>query len=228
MATTITAVQGDHIVSCILIDLTLDGTTYYISNAYKPVTFNSNTYTELGSFLAMDAITDDIKTTNGDLSISLSGIPSDADYMNIILTSKIKGGEVIVRRGFMDKNDLELDISQVFTRYSGIITNFAVTEDVDIIAKKNSNSITITVASLNQLLQNKVKGQFTNPEDRKRLFANDQIFDRIPDLQNLHFDFGKEFTSGGNYGGGGGRGRGGGGGGGGGRSKREIVDEMQK
>ena len=224
MATTITAVQGDHIVSCILIDLTLDGTTYYISNAYKPVTFNSNTYTELGSFLAMDAITDDIKTTNGDLSISLSGIPSDADYMNIILTSKIKGGEVIVRRGFMDKNDLELDISQVFTRYSGIITNFAVTEDVDIIAKKNSNSITITVASLNQLLQNKVKGQFTNPEDRKRLFANDQIFDRIPDLQNLHFDFGKEIKSGGNYGGGG---RGGGGGGGG-RSKREIVDEMQK
>ena len=228
MATTITAVQQDHIVSVVLIDLTLDATTYYISNAYKPVTYDGNTYTELGSFLSMDAITDDIKTTNGDLSISLTGIPSDADYMNIILTSKIKGGEVIVRRGFMNKDDLELDTSQVFTRYSCIIVNFAITEQVDILAKQNTNSVTITVASLNQLLQSKIKGQLTNPEDRKRLFANDQIFDRIPDLQNLHFDFGKEFTSGGNYGGGGGRGRGGGGGGGGGRSKREIVDEMQK
>jgi len=226
MSTTITAVQGDHIISVVLIDLTLDATTYYISNAYKPVTYDGNTYTELGSFLGMDAISDDIKTTNGDLSISLSGIPSDADYMNIILTSKIKGGSVIIRRGFMNKNDLELDTSQVFTRYSGIIVNFAITEQVDILAKQNTNSVTITVASLNQLLQNKIKGQLTNPEDRKRLFPNDKIFDRIPDLQNLHFDFGKEFKSGGNYGGGGGGGGGRGGGGGGGRRDRQrIVDE---
>ena len=227
MATTIAPVQQDHIVSIVLIDLTIDATTYYISNAYKPVTYNSNTYTELGSFLGMDAIADDVRTTNGDLTISLSGIPSDQDYMNLVLTSKIKGGEVVIRRGFMNKEDLELDVSEVYTRYSGIITNFAITEDVDILSKKNTNSISITVASLNQLLEQKVKGQFTNPESRKRLFANDQVFDRIPELQNLHFDFGKEFKSGGNYGGGGGRGRGGGGGGGG-RSKREIVDEMQK
>ena len=213
MATTITAVQGDHIVSVIMIDLTLDSTTYYISNAYKPVTYDGNTYTELGSFLGMNAMVDDIKATNGDLSISLSGIPSDADYMNIVLTTNIKGGEVIVRRGFMNKNDLELDTSQVFTRYSGIITNFAITEDVDILTKQNTNSITITVSSINALLETKVKGQFTNPENRKRLFPSDQIFDRIPDLQNLHFDFGKEFKSGGNYGGGGAGGGGGGGGG---------------
>ena len=221
MATTITPVQQDHIVSIVLIDLTLDATTYYISNAYKPVTYNSNTYTELGSFLGMDGITDDVKTSNGDMNITLSGIPSDADYMNIVLTSKIKGGQVVIRRGFMSETDLELDTGQVYTRYSGIITNFAITEDVDILGKQNTNSISIMVASLNQLLETKVKGQFTNPESRKRLFANDQIFDRIPELQNLHFDFGKEMSSGGNYGGGGGRG-------GGGNSRQKIVDESQK
>jgi uncharacterized membrane protein YgcG len=225
MATTITAVQGDHIVSVIMIDLTLDNTTYYLSNAYKPVTYDGNTYTELGSFLGMNAMVDDIKATNGDLSISLSGIPSDADYMNIVLTTNIKGGEVIVRRGFMDKNDLELDTSQVFTRYSGIITNFAITEDVDILTKQNTNSITITVSSINALLETKVKGQFTNPENRKRIFPNDQIFNRIPDLQNLHFDFGKEFKSGGNYGGGGAGGGGGGGGGGGNRDRNQRIQE---
>ena len=225
MATTITPVQQDHIVSIVLIDLTLDATTYYISNAYKPVTYNSNTYTELGSFLGMDAITDDIKTTNGDLSLTLSGIPSDADYMSIILGSKIKGGEVVVRRGFMSKDDLELDVSEVYTRYSGIITNFAITEQVDIMAKQNTNSITITVASLNALLETKIKGQLTNPEDRKRLFPNDQIFDRIPDLQNLHFDFGKEMKSGGNYGGGG---AGGGGGGGGGGNRGRFRDAQER
>ena len=91
MATTITPVQGDHIVSILLIDLTLDGTTYYISNAYKPVTFNSNTYTQLGSFLNIETLTEDIRTTNGDIALSLSGIPSTPDYVNLVLTTKIKG-----------------------------------------------------------------------------------------------------------------------------------------
>ena len=103
MATTITPVQQDHIVSILMIDLTLDGTTYYITNAYKPVTYNSNTYQELGSFLSIDTLTDDIKTTNGDIGITLSGIPSQANYINLVLTTKIKGGSVIIRRGFMSK-----------------------------------------------------------------------------------------------------------------------------
>ena len=43
MATTITPLQQDHISSCVLIDLNLDGNVYYISSAYKPITYNSNT-----------------------------------------------------------------------------------------------------------------------------------------------------------------------------------------
>ena len=56
MATTIAPVQQDHISTCILIDLELDSTTYYISTAYNPVTYNSNTYTELGSFLQISEL----------------------------------------------------------------------------------------------------------------------------------------------------------------------------
>ena len=220
MATTITPVQGDHIVSILLIDLTLDGTTYYISNAYKPVTFNSNTYTQLGSFLNIETLTEDIRTTNGDIALSLSGIPSTPDYVNLVLTTKIKGGSVTVRRGFMDQNDLELDTSQVYIRFKGLITNFAITEEVSILERKNTNTVTITIANTNTLLEQTVSGQRTNPEDRKRIFANDQIFDRIPELVKLHFDFGTPFVCGGNYGGGGGGGGGGRGGGGGGRREQ--------
>lgn len=213
MATTITPVTGQHIVSILLIDLTLDGTTYYISNAYKPVTFDGNTYTQLGSFLDVETLTEDIRTTNGDIALSLSGIPSTPDYINLVLTTKIKGGQVIIRRGFMSKTDLELDTSEVYTRFKGIITNFNISEEVSILERKNTNTVTIVVANTNTLLEQRISGQRTNPEDRKRLFPNDQTFDRIPELVNLHFDFGKPFQSGGNYGGGGGgRGRGGGGG----------------
>ena len=50
MATTITPVTENNIRHCLLIDLTLDNTTYYISNAYKALSYNSNSYTECGAF----------------------------------------------------------------------------------------------------------------------------------------------------------------------------------
>lgn len=222
MATTITSVQGDHISSCLLVDLTLDGTTYYISSAYKPVTYNSNTYTELGSFLQVSDFQEDIKATNGDISLTLSGIPSEQNYLSLILTTPVKGGNVVVRRGFYDTSTHELDTSQVFSRFNGIITNFAIQEDFTP-GSVLTNSVTVTCASINSILENKISGQRTNPEDRSRLFPNDEVFDRVPELYNISFDFGKEYQG---YGYGGGGGRGGGGGGGG--NRRRVRDEQQR
>ena len=208
MATTIAPVLEDHISSCILIDLTLDSTTYYISSAYNPVTYNTNTYTELGSFLQISDFQEDVRTTNGDISITLSGIPSEQDYLSLILTTPIKGGNVVVRRGFYNVSTHELDTSEVYDRFSGVITNFAIQEDFTP-TQTITNSVTVTCASINTILENKITGQRTNPDDRKRLFPNDAVFDRVPDLYNVSFDFGKEYKpGGGGYGGGGGnRGR---------------------
>ena len=222
MATTIAPVQQDHISSCILIDLTLDGTTYYISSAYKPVTYNTNTYTELGSFLQISEFPEDIRTTNGDISITLSGIPSEQNYLSLILTTKIKGGTVNVYRGFYNTTTHELDTSEVYKRFSGIITNFAIQEDFTA-GKTLQNTVTVTCASINTLLENRITGQRTNPDDRVRLYPNDQVFARVPELYNISFDFGKEYkATGGGYGGGGGRGGGGGGGG------RDRTDKRQR
>ena len=130
MATDITAVQGNTIISCLMVDLDIDGTTYYLSNAYKKLTYNSNTYTELGAFLGVSEVAEDIRATNGDITLNLSGVPSsDGAYLSLVLTTNIKGGTVKVYRGFFDQNTFELDTSQVYTRFNGVITNFAITED---------------------------------------------------------------------------------------------------
>jgi hypothetical protein len=221
MATTITPVQQDHISSCLLIDLTLNSTTYYISSAYKPITYNTNTYTELGSFLQVSDFQEDIRTTNGDISLTLGGIPSEQNYLSLILTTPVKGGNISVYRGFYDTTTHELDTSQVYKRFQGVITNFAIQEDFQP-GQTLTNSVTVTCASINSLLENRIAGQRTNPQDRERLFPNDAVFDRVPELFNISFDFGKEYQGYG-YGGGGGRG----GGGGGGRNKR-IRDEQQR
>ena len=96
------------------------------SNAYKPITVDGNSYTELGAFLGLGEIRDDLKTTNGDLNISLTGIPSNENYVDIMLSYPIKGGNVVVRRGFFDVSTLQPISGQIFERYRGIITNFSI------------------------------------------------------------------------------------------------------
>ena len=83
---------------------------------------------------------------------------------------------------------------------------------------ENDYAVTVTVAGITSVLNNLLRGQKTNPDERKRLYPSDRSFDRIPILYNTSFDFGKEYSTSGGYsggGGGGGGGRGGGGGSGG-------------
>jgi|DEB0MinimDraft_4_1074332.scaffolds.fasta_scaffold29238_2 hypothetical protein len=211
MATTITPVTLPEVKHCLLIDLTLDANVYYLSSAWKPITYNSNSYTELGAFLQISDFTEDIKTTNGDITIGLSGIPSNEDYMAEVLNSPIKGGEVTVYRAFFN-DDYSVDSANVFQRFSGIITNFTVEETENILDGELTNSIAVSCASINTILENKIAGQRTAPTDRDKFYPGDQTFYRVPELQNVQFDFGREYTGGSGYGGGGGRGPGGGGG----------------
>jgi uncharacterized membrane protein YgcG len=222
MSTSIPAVQGTSIAPVTLIDLDLNGNVYYISDAYKTFTHGGNDYTELGAFLGISNLDDNLKTTNGDIQISLAGIPSsstgsEVNYLNIIMTEPIKGGNVTIKRGFYDTSTWDLQ-TDVYTRYKGVITNFNIADAFNFISKENDYAVTVSVSSINGVLENLVVGQYTNPDSRKRIYPNDKSFDRIPDIHNTPFDFGKEYTGGGGYGGGGG---GGGGRGGGGRV-REI------
>jgi uncharacterized membrane protein YgcG len=214
MARSIPPVQNTNSIRhCILIDLNLDGTQYYISSAYNEIIYNSNTYTQLGAFLSLGQIAEDIKTTNGDINIGLSGVP-DA-YVSAVLDNPIKGGEVVVYRAFFNE-DYTVDSGNIFQRFKGLITNYTLEENIDILEGEHTNTIQITCASINTILENKVSGQRTAPADRRKFFAGDETFDRVPDLQGVQFDFGREYNPGAGSGGGGFVGPIGGGGGGGG------------
>lgn len=211
MPTSIPELAENNIKHCLLIDLEIDNTTYYISNAYKALTYNSNDYTECGAFLQVTAFTEDIKTTNGDITISLSGIPSNIDYIQTILGANIKGGICTVYRAFFDDS---YAVTNVYQRFKGVITNYNISEDDNLLEGRLTNTVGVSVASINTLLENRIAGQRTNPTDREQFFPGDGTFDRVPELHNVQFDFGREYTGGTGYGGGGGGGGGGRGGGG--------------
>jgi uncharacterized membrane protein YgcG len=215
MSTTISAVNGKNNIShALFMDITLGTTTYYVSSAYKPITIGSNTYNQLGYFLQAGSMQDDLKSNNNDMQISLSGVPNT--LVNIVLGTAIKGGNVVIKRGFFDTNTDEIISGQVYTRYTGIITNFNVEEVNDPFTGDRTHTVIISCASLNQLLENKISGERTNGSDRKKFYPGDISFDRVKDLQGISFDFGKKYTGGTGYGGtngggfyGGGGGRGG-------------------
>lgn len=212
MSTSIPTVEDTNYIShALLMQIQLGSTTYYVSNHNSTVVLGANTYLPMGWLLQIGNVVDDLKTNNGDLTISLSGLISN--LIPTVLNSNIKGGRVIIGR-LLGKGDT---LTGVLTRYTGVITNFAIEETEDIINRDRTYTVTITCANINTLLENRVSGQRTNGSDRKRFYPSDVSFDRTKDLQNVNFDFGKKYTAGTGYGGayspGGGYDWGGGGGG---------------
>ena len=192
MADNIPAVQGTSIKHCLLIDITVNETVYYISNAYGPVTFDGNTYTQLGHFLGMSEIQDDLKVTNNQISVNLSGIPSDdgsPNYLSIILNSNIKGGRIQIYRAFFDASG-NYTPSQVYLRFDGYINNYSLSDTISTDGQSSSD-IQIQCSSIHAIMEKQYSGRRTNDTDQQYWFANDTGMSRVKSLSDAQFDFGK-------------------------------------
>ena len=201
MTTVITAVDTERkIEHGVLIDLTLDGTIYYISNCYKEVVYNGNTYQALAGFLNVGEIQNNISNANDELQISLSAIPPT--YIAAVLGEPIKGGEINIYRVFFDYNTQEVITGEVYKRFAGVISNYSVQEDIETLNQDVSvtHTITIIASSIMGVLENKVSGRRTNKQDYQIVYAEignnstDPSMDRVDTLFNQSFDFGKPYT----------------------------------
>ena len=210
MAISIPAVSNSRVRHGMLIKLTVNGTNYFIANTYGPVTYQGDTYLGLGHFLGMDQIQDDIKSTSAGVQISLSGIPKDAgeqglgaysSYVALILDQKIKGSLIRIYRVFFDVDTNQLLTDSVSMRFSGYISNYSITDGIDLEAKSNAKTVVITCSSVNSILERQITGRRTNQTDQRSLYPNDDSMDRVAIISNTAFDFGKPYTAGGTGGG---------------------------
>jgi hypothetical protein len=165
MTTTIPEVDSRSIEYGVLIDLTLDGTTYYISNCYKDVLYNGNTYDALAGFLTVSEIQSNISNANDEIQVSLSAIPPT--YIAAVLGEPIKGGEINIYRAFFDYTTQEVITGAVYKRFTGIISNYSVQEDLDAttMTPEVNHTITIIASSVMGVLENKISGRRTNKQD---------------------------------------------------------------
>lgn len=207
MTTIISAVDTERSIEHgVLIELTLDATTYYISNCWKDIVYNNgtgdHTYLALAGFLTVSEIQNNISNANDEIQLSLSAIP--ANYIAATVGTQIKGGKINIYRAFFDYTTQEVITGEIYRRFAGVISNFAVQEDINTQGNipEVNHTITVTASSIMGVLENMVSGRRTNKDDFKIVWpeiansSTDPSMNRVETLFNQSFDFGKPYTGG--------------------------------
>jgi hypothetical protein len=160
------------------------------SDYNRPITIDSVTYTGLGSLVAISDSTSSLRSSPGDLTITISGIPNSS--IAEILNNKIKGSSVVVWRMVFDPTTgQKINITgNPAGRFRGIVSNYSLEEDWNTGSQTASNTILLTCASTVEILSNKISGRRTNPVDQNALYPSDLSMDRVPTLANSNFNFG--------------------------------------
>jgi hypothetical protein len=176
------------------------GQVYYIANTYSPIVWEGNAYTALGHLLGTNEIQDDLRATNNQLQITLSGIPigseQPASYIAMMLDQPIKGSRVEIWRAlFADNKDFLAD--QTSLRFSGYISNYVITDSSDLQNFANTRAITVMCSSVHAILERQLAGRRTNQTDQRARYPGDVSMDRVSAISNTAFDFGKPYTGGG-------------------------------
>lgn len=191
--TTIYAVTGSQINHAEFVRLTVGTaeTEYTFCNAGAPITVDGITFSNLGALLQVGDVQRDIKATSDDMTIQLTGI--DPASIALILSSDIKGSIVEVWRGFFDLNNqiITTPTTQFFKRYQGIINSVSITEDFNSQARTRVATCSIACASMRRVLENRISGVKTNQSNWQFLYSGDTSMNRVLEIANTYFDFGK-------------------------------------
>jgi len=171
-----------------------DDSPLLFSNFDRPYTINGDLYNSLGSLMSATTSANELRAVPGEITITISGIPNAR--LQEIVSTRIKGSEVIVYRAFFNpQTGAALAIpgnsgSNIVTRFQGRVMSVAIQEDWD----SGGNSSTITAqfncASVVSLFSNKISGRKTNPIDQQALYPTDTSMSDVPSLSNSNFNWG--------------------------------------
>ena len=164
---------------------TANTTVLTFSSAYTEETIGNVVYTPLGGLLAVGAQNRNLRVTQGDTTISLSGI--DGNNIYNVLGTKIRGSEVEVLRGFYDNN---MVLQNTYPRFTGIVTNYAITEDRE--GQVDSFTVSVSASSYKTVLENRIAGRKTNKESWQFFDPTDTSMNQVYAISGVQFDFGQD------------------------------------
>lgn len=169
-----------------------EGDTLLFSDYHKNFVIGSDDYTGLGNLMAIGDVTSELRVTADEITISIAGIPTTV--ISAILDSKITGAAITIKRAFFNPTTgVLIDVANnPMTKFSGIITNYALQDEVTTATSQEPGTVMIvfTAASLIEVLGQKITGRRTNPQDQKRFYPDDLSMDRVPTIAGSSINFG--------------------------------------
>lgn len=162
-----------------------DYDTLYFSDYHKSFTFGGDTYDGLGQLLSVGNTEDNLRAAPNELTIGISGIPSQ--NINDILDNAVKGSVCEVYRGFFNPETGALLSfgGNPAGKFRGVVSNYDITDDLTMGSDTGTITLLLTVTSVVALLENKINGRRTNAAD----FPNGDMARVLP-LQKSNFNFG--------------------------------------
>jgi hypothetical protein len=190
MTTTMAALNSASIVQAEFVRLTTSTATYNFCNAAAPITVSGITFNNLGTLLSISQIDRNIKATSTDLIIGLAGV--DGSMVGVVLAANIKGSNVEVWRGFLDAQNqiITTPTLQFFKRYTGLVSNAAITEQFDDDLRIRLATVSVSCSSFRTILENRIQGIKTVPKAWNFLYPSDTSMNRVPIVAATYFDFG--------------------------------------
>lgn len=167
-------------------------TALRFTDRMQPYTVEGGYYSAVGQLLNITSTSSELRVSPNDLTVSISGIATDSASLLQIIYSKFKGSTINIYRGIINSNTASL-ISMSgnpIGKFKGVITNYSLTEDYNFDNRISTNTISFNCASVVDVLDKKISGRRTNPENQKLLYPNDLSMDRVPGLVGSYFDFG--------------------------------------
>ena len=142
------------------------------SSAYKDETIDNQVFSALGGLLGIGAQQKSIRVTSADTTVSLSGI--QGTLINTVLSTKVRGSELEIWRGFYDDNSI---LTSTAKRFTGIVTSYNIQED----RADNEDNFTVSInaSSYKTVLANRIAGRKTNENSWKFFNALDSSMNNV-------------------------------------------------
>ena len=173
------------------VKIVTDSGTILMSSHNQSVTIEGDTYPAVGDLLGISDLTNELKASQSEVLITLSGIP--AGNLATVLDTPIKGATVEIRRAFFNVQTSALlaIAGNPILEFSGIVNNFNVDEGwTDDKSQTVTSTISLSCSSIMSILINKVSGRRTNHADQTYWFEGDLSMDRVGVIADAVFDFG--------------------------------------
>jgi len=148
-----------------------DGGSVYMTDSYRQVLWNGNTYGALGHALAFSGLTESAELRIADATLQLSGI--DQSWISIILSKQYVDRRLLIWKLFFDQATEALMVDPVAI-HDGRMDEPTVNED------PANGKCTVTIKSRDQFADfERLSGRHTNPIDQNLWFPNDRAFDLV-------------------------------------------------